>query len=69
MVKALMPAAHCEGGRLWRTSAVVEATTDKNTPPNNSPEANTSGQALNTAGMTAATPSKPLSKANGCPPL
>lgn len=29
--------SHCAGGRLCRTSAVVEATTERNTPPNTRP--------------------------------
>ena len=41
MVNAAMPAGQAAGGRLCRTSAVVEATTDRNTLPNSAPDANT----------------------------
>ena len=43
-VKALMPVAHCAGAVLCRTSAVVDATTDRNTAPTRSPEAMTLGR-------------------------
>ena len=69
MVKAPMPAAHCAGGRLWRTSAVVEATRDRNTAPNKAPDANTATGCALTTGSSVATASSPLSKASGCPPL
>ena len=68
MVNALMPLAHSAWGRLCRTSAVVEATTDKNTPPNNSPDASTTGQADVSAGSSVATPNKAFSRANASPP-
>ena len=68
MVKALMPAGHWAVGRLCRTSAVVEATTDRNTPPNSRPDASISGQAVNSAGNTVATPRSALSKARAPPP-
>ncbi len=64
MVNALMPAPHAAGGRLCRTSAVVEATSDKNTAPNSRPEASTTGQAEVSAGSTVARPSKAHSSAN-----
>ena len=66
-VKVPMPAAHWLGGRLWRTSAVVEATTDRNTPPNSRPETITSGQAVVTAGSSVATPSNAFSSASAWP--
>ena len=50
IVKALMPAAHSEAGRLCRTSAVVDATTERNTPPNSRPDSSTSGHAVVSAG-------------------
>ena len=57
MVKALMPAAHWLCGKLWRTMAVVLATTDKNTPPNITPDSKTKGQAAVSASKTVAQPS------------
>ena len=69
MVKALMPAAHWLCCRLWRTSAVVLATTDKNTPPNSSPDSNTNGHMAVSAGSTQAMPSSKFSIASACPPL
>ena len=62
-----MPAAHCAPGRLCRTRAVVLATTDRNTAPNNRPEASSSGQALVSAGTMAATPSSAFSRASAWP--
>ncbi len=53
-VNALMPVAQALCGRLCRTSAVVDATTDKNTPPNSRPEASTTGHAEVSAGSTVA---------------
>ena len=47
MVNAAMPAGQAAGAVLCRTSAVVEATSDRNTAPKSSREANTTGgQAL-----------------------
>ena len=63
-----MPAAHCASGRLCRTSAVVDATTDRNTAPNSRPEASTTGQAPVSTGSTVASPSRPLSSASAPPP-
>ncbi len=63
-----MPLAHPVGSRLRRTSAVVEATTDRNTPPNNAPDASSSGSQCVSAGSTIATPSKPFSSASASPP-
>ena len=68
MVKALMPAAHCACGRLWRTKAVVDATTDRNTAPNSSPDASTTGHAPVSAGRMVATPSSAFSSASAPPP-
>ena len=68
MVKTLMPWAQREDGRLWRTSAVVEATTERNTPPNSSPETSATGAEALSTGSKVATPSSPLSSACGCPP-
>ena len=68
MVKALMPAAHCALGRLCRTKAVVDATSDKNTAPNSRPEASTTGHAAVSAGSTVARPSRALSSASAPPP-
>lgn len=68
MVNALMPLAQSACGRLCRTSAVVDATTDRNTPPNSSPEASTTGQAPVSAGSTVATPSSAFSRASASPP-
>src|SRR5690606_18589733 len=39
MVNAAMPPDHSGAGRLCRTSAVVDATTERNTAPNSSPAA------------------------------
>ena len=38
-----MPFAHADCGKLCRTKAVVDATIDKNTPPNNMPEKTNAG--------------------------
>ncbi len=63
IVKAPMPPAQAAGGRLCRTSAVVEATTDRKTLPNSAPDANTaSGCALST-GSAVATASKRIQQA------
>src|SRR5690606_32820083 len=68
IVNALMPPAHSAAGRLWRTSAVVDATSDRNTLPNSSPDAKTAtGCALST-GNTVASASRPLSSASASPP-
>ena len=64
-----MPAAHCACGRLWRTKAVVDATTDRNTAPNSSPEVSTSGHARVSAGKIVATPSSAFNSASAPPPL
>ena len=69
MVKALMPAAHWLCGRLCRTSAVVLATSDKNTPPNITPDNSTSGHTLVMAGINVAQPSSAFKTASACPPL
>ena len=63
-----MPVAHCAAGRLWRTSAVVEATTDRNTAPNSKPETSVTGHAALSTGSKVATPSRALSTACGWPP-
>jgi len=57
VVNPLMPADHACGGRLWRTSAVVEATTDRNTAPKSMREANTAKSALLRMGTSVATAS------------
>ena len=67
-VKTLMPAAHCDGTRLCFTMAVVEATTDKKTPPNNKPETSIMGHALEITRMTVATLSKAFKIDKDCPP-
>ena len=68
MVNALIPLAHSACGRLCRTSAVVEATTDKNTPPNSRPDPSTTGHAPVMAGKMVATPSSAFSRARASPP-
>jgi hypothetical protein len=68
MVKAAMPPGHAAAGRLWRTSAVVDATTERKTPPNSAPEANTTSGAALSTGINVATASRPLNRASG-PPL
>ena len=69
MVNAPIPAAHWLAGKLWRTSAVVDATTDRNTAPDNNPDTSTSGHASLIAGNMVATPDKALSSASGRPSL
>ncbi len=57
-VNALMPAGQSCADKLCRTKAVVDATTDKNTPPKTMPDSNTTGHALVNAGRIVAAPSK-----------
>ena len=56
MVKAPMPAPTAPAAGCARTKAVVDATTDRNTAPNSRPEASTSGQASDSAGISVASP-------------
>ena len=68
MVKAAMPRAQPAGGRLWRTKAVVEATTDRKVAPNSahdSPIARTFDPAT---GIAVATASSAFSSASAWPP-
>ena len=44
MVKALMPLPQAAGSKLCRTNAVVDATKDRNTAPNSSPDAKITAQ-------------------------
>ena len=62
-VNALMPFAQAVCGKLCRTKAVVDATTDKNTPPKITPDKIKAGSQAVTAGITIAQPSKKLRKA------
>ena len=64
-----MPLAHWFCGRLCRTSAVLEATIDRNTPPNTMPDNIKTVKLLDTAGTSVAIPNKPLSKAMARPPF
>ena len=62
------PAGPQRRPRLWRTSAVVEATSDRNTAPNRRPEVNTaSGCALSTGSNVASASSASGSPATGRP--
>jgi len=54
---------------LWRTKAVVDATSERNTAPNNNPDASTTGHAPVSTGSSVATPSSALSSASAPPPL
>ena len=69
IVNALMPAPQAAWGKLCRTNAVVDATSDKNTATNNRPDASTTGQEEVSAGNSVANPNRPLSKASTWPPL
>ena len=64
MVKALMPLPQAAGAKLCRTSAVVDATSDKNTPPNSRPEHRITAQWALRVGNRVARPNKALSSAN-----
>ena len=68
IVKAAMPAGHGAGGRLWRTSAVVEATSDRKTAPNSRPEANTASGCVLSTGSSVASASSALRSASDSPP-
>ena len=63
-----MPAAHALGARLWRTSAVLEATMDKKTPPNSSPETTIREKLCVSAGNITAKPNKAFKRAMAPPP-
>jgi hypothetical protein len=67
-VKTLIPDAHKVGGKLCFTMAVVEATTDKNTPPNMTPDKSIMGRALVSTGINVATLSNTFKMANAWPP-
>jgi hypothetical protein len=69
MVKALMPLPQSDGGKLCRTNAVVDATKDKNTAPNSSPDTNITAQWALSVGNSVAKPNRALSKASTWPPL
>ena len=69
MVKALIPVAHWDAGRLCRTKAVLDATTDKNTAPNNRPEAITATALGVNAGTMVARPNKAFRMAKAPPAL
>ena len=64
-----MPEAHCAAGKLCFTMAVVDATTDKNTAPNKTPDNNMAGHAEVKAGMSVATLNNAFKMANAWPPL
>ena len=69
IVNAPMPAGHAAGGRLWRTSAVVDATSERNTRAEQQRPRRTtaSGCALST-GSSVATASSAFSIASDSPP-
>ena len=54
--------------RLWRTSEVVEATSDRKTAPNSSPDANTASGLTLSTGSSVAIASSALSRASALPP-
>ena len=64
-----MPAGQSCAYKLCRTSAVVDATTDKKTPPKTMPDSNTTGHALVNAGRIVAVPSNAFNVANARPLL
>ena len=69
VVKALMPEDQEEAGTLWRTSAVVEATTDRKTDPKSSPDKNKGKMASEISGIAVAMESKRFNMAIGRPSL
>jgi len=67
-VKALIPTDHRATGKLWRTKAVVGATTDRNVPPKTIPDAKAAMGVLEMAGMTVATLSRQQKGVSAPPP-
>jgi hypothetical protein len=68
MVNAPMPAAHAGGARLWRTKAVVDATTDRKVQPNSMHDSATTTGCVLSTGSSVATARMALSCASGRPP-
>ena len=69
IVNAAIPVGQSDARVLCRTSAVVEATTDKNTAPNNTPENNSAGHTEVSAGSSTAAPNSAFRVAKARPLL
>ena len=67
-LRFLKPDGQTAASQLWRTSAVVDATTDRNTAPNKAPEAKTATGCDDSTGSSVASASRPLSSDSGRPP-